>query len=74
MDLSIASDETLAYLLEKIGDKLAVANRIIVDPKDYDIQQYESLKFLYDHIQGRDSFSPTEVQAFVDELKTLRKA
>lgn len=73
MDLSIASDENLAYLLDKIGDKLAVANRIIVDPKDYDIQQYESLKLLYDYIQGRDSFSPAEVEAFVDELKTLRK-
>lgn len=73
MDLSIASEETLAYLLNQIGDKLAVANRIIVDPKGYDIQQYDSLKFLYDHMKERDSFSPAEVQAFVDELKTIRK-
>jgi len=74
MDLSNASEETLAYVLEKIGDKLAVANRIIVDPKDYDLAQYDSIKALYDYVQTRDGFSPAEVQAFVDELKTLRKS
>jgi len=74
LDLTTASEENLAYLLDKIGDKLDVANRIIVDPKDYDLNQYDDLKFFYDHIKERNSFSPAEVQAYVDELKTLRKA
>src|SRR5699024_10308316 len=74
LDLTTASEENLAYLLDKIGDKLDVANRIIVDPKDYDLNQYDDLKFFYDHIKESNSFSPAEVQAYVDELKTLRKA
>lgn len=74
MDLSLHTEENLTYLLEKIGDKLSVANRILLDEKDYDIQYYEDLKFLYDLVMKRDTLSPSEVNAFIDELKAIRKS
>jgi len=74
MDLSLHTEENLTYMLEKIGDKLSVANRVLLDEKDYDIKYYEDLKFLYDHVMKRDTLSPREVNAFIDELKTIRKS
>ncbi len=74
MDLTLHTEENLTYMLEKIGDKLSVANRVLLDEKDYDIKFYDDLKFLYDHIMKRDTLSPAEVNAFIDELKMIRKA
>lgn len=74
MDLTVPSEENLKYMLEQIGEKLSVANRILLDEKDYDIAHYNDLKFLHDHVMKQDSLSPAETFAFIDELKAVRKS
>ncbi len=74
MDLNKSSPENLKYLLEQLGDRLGVANRILLDEKDYDLNRYEDLKFLYDHVVKSGSLSPAETHAFIDELRAVRKS
>jgi len=73
MDLTQPSEQNLKFLLNEIGDKLSVANRIMLNEKDYDIKYYDDLKFLHDHIMKRQTLSPAEAYALIDELKALRK-
>ncbi|HLS22825.1 MAG TPA: DUF1128 family protein [Pseudogracilibacillus sp.] len=74
IDLQVASEQNLKYILDELATKLDVANRIMFDEKFYRLDQYNDLKFLYDHIKQIDSLSPAEVQAFVDELRSIREA
>lgn len=73
INLQVASQNNLKYMLEQLGEKLGVANRMLFDEQDYDITRYHDLKFLYEHIMKADSISPSETQAFIDELRTVRK-
>jgi len=74
MNLDKPSPENLKYILEQLGEKLGVANRILLDEKDYDLNRYNDLKFLYDHVVKSGSLSPQETHAFIDELRTVRKS
>lgn len=74
MNLDKPSQENLKYILEQLGEKLGVANRILLDEKDYDLNRYDDLKFLYDHVVKSGSLSPQETHAFIDELRTVRKS
>ena len=74
IDLQVASEQNLKYILDELATTLDVANRIMFDEKFYRLDQYNDLKFLYDHIKQIDSLSPAEVQAFVDELRSIREA
>lgn len=73
MNLNQPTLENLAYILEELGNQLGVANRILLDEKDYDLNRYDDLKFLYDHVIKAGSLTPSEIHAFIDELKTVRK-
>lgn len=74
IDLQVASEENLSFILNGLAEKLDVANRIMFDEKFYRLDQYKDLKFLYDHLMQQTSLSPSEVQAFVDELRSIRDA
>lgn len=73
MSLEQATQENLKILLEQLGDRLGVANKVLLDEKDYDLNQYENIKFLHDHVMTSGKLSPSETDAFIDELKTVRK-
>ncbi|GAA4063377.1 MAG TPA: DUF1128 domain-containing protein [Bacilli bacterium] len=73
MDLSEANQTNLAYLLEKIGEKLDVANTSLLDPEDYNINKYDDLKWLYDYVSDKSVISISEKEAFVEELAAIRK-
>lgn len=73
MSLDQATQENLKVLLNKLGDKLGVANRMLLDEKYYDLNKYDDLKFLYDHAVNSGKLSPAETQAFIDELRSVRK-
>ncbi|WP_017471857.1 DUF1128 domain-containing protein [Amphibacillus jilinensis] len=73
MDLSIANQKNLAYILKEMGTKLAVVNTTLFDPEDYNLEKYDDLKWLYDHLMTKDSLSVSETQAFIEELSTIRK-
>lgn len=74
LNLDQPSQENLKYLLKQLGDRLGVANRILLDEKDYDLKRYDDLKFLYDHVVTSGTLSPSETHAFIDELRAVRKS
>lgn len=73
MNLSEANQTNLAYLLEKIGQKLDVANTSLLDPEDYNINKYQQLKWLYDYVVDKSVISISEKEAFIEELAVIRK-
>lgn len=73
MNLEIPSNENLSVLLNELADRLKVANRALLDPEDYDLSKYEDLKFMYDMVVQKGHLSASETQAFIDELRSVRK-
>ena len=73
MNLNEPTQENLKYILNELADRLDIANRILVDEKDYDINRYEDLKFMYDVVVQKQQLSINEKHAFIDELRTERK-
>lgn len=73
MKLEVPSNENLAFILNELADCLKVANRALLDPEDYDLDKYEDLKFMYDMVVQKGQLSASETQAFIDELRTVRK-
>jgi len=73
MDLNKPSEENLKFMLEKMSEKLDVANEIVFDPKGYKLDKYDELKFMYEFIINKDQLSVAEIHAFVDELRSVRK-
>lgn len=73
MDLSKPTTENMKYILEQLAEKLDVANRMIMDEKDYDLNRYDDLKFMYDMVLKKPQLSINEKHAFIDELRSVRK-
>lgn len=73
MNLDKPSTENLQYILDTLAEKLDVANRSLFDPKDYDIDKYDTLKSMYDMIVFKGKLSGPEIHAFMDELRNVRK-
>lgn len=73
MNLNEPTQENLKYILNELADRLDIANRILVDEKDYDINRYEDLKFMYDVVVQKQQLSINEKHAFIDELRSVRK-
>ncbi|EKN63666.1 hypothetical protein BABA_24465 [Neobacillus bataviensis LMG 21833] len=73
MNLSVKSVENVEYMIEQIKDKLKVLNLGAIKPSHFDEEMYEELKEIYDMVMKKNSFSPNEMQALVEELGNLRK-
>ncbi len=73
MDLSQKSVENVEFMIEKIKEKLKVMNLGAIKPSHFDENMYEELKEIYDLVMKKDTFSPNEMQALVEELGNLRK-
>ena len=73
MNLDVPSNENLTVILNELADCLKVANRGLLDPEDYDLSKYEDLKFMYDMVLQKGQLSASETQAFIDELRAVRK-
>ncbi|MBM7598627.1 uncharacterized protein YfkK (UPF0435 family) [Virgibacillus halotolerans] len=73
MTLEVPSNENLKVLLNELATRLKVANRGLLDPEDYNLDKYEDLKFMYDMVVQRGQLSASETQAFIDELRAVRK-
>jgi uncharacterized protein YfkK (UPF0435 family) len=73
MDLEKATKENLSYILEDMAERLSVVNRALLDPEDYDLSKYEDIKFMYDVILQKGSLTAFETQAFIEELRNVRK-
>ncbi|MFU0790919.1 DUF1128 domain-containing protein [Cerasibacillus sp. JNUCC 74] len=73
MNLEQSSEENFKILLDEIAEHLSIVNRTIMDPDDYDLKQYDKLKAMYDMIKRQGNLSVQETQAFLEELRTIRK-
>ena len=73
MDLSTPSQENVIYMVEQIKEKLRMVNADAMQSTAFDAEKYEDLQYLYEMVMKRDSFSPSEMNAIVAELGTLRK-
>jgi len=73
MDLSQKSVENVEFMIEGIKEKLKVLNLGAIKPTHFDEEMYEELKEIYDLVMKKNSFSPNEMQALVEELGNLRK-
>ncbi len=73
MNLNEPTQENLKYILNELAERLDIANRILVDEKDYDINRYDDLKFMYDVVVQKQQLSINEKHAFIDELRSVRK-
>lgn len=72
MDLNEKTAENVAYMLDKMSTQLGVANQIVFDPKGYDLEKYEEIKFMYDFIMKKSTLSAAETSALIDELRSVR--
>lgn len=73
MDLSVPSKENVIYMVEQMKDKLRMVNVDAMKSENFDEANYEDLVYLYEMVMKRDTFSPSEMQAIVAELGSLRK-
>lgn len=73
MNLSQKSTENVEYMIEQIKGKLKVLNLGAIKSSHFDEDMYEELKEIYELVQRKNSFSPNEMQALVEELGSLRK-
>ncbi|MBP3038515.1 DUF1128 domain-containing protein [Bacillaceae bacterium Marseille-Q3522] len=73
MNLSKKSFENVEYMVEKIKEKLKILNFSAVKPSHFNEEMYDELKELYDLVMKKNTFSPSEMQAIVEELGALRK-
>ena len=73
MDLNTPSIENVIYMIEQIKEKLRMVNVDAMQSDKFDEDKYEDLQYLYEMVMKRDSFSPSEIEAIVAELGSLRK-
>ncbi|ASK63518.1 hypothetical protein CFK37_15825 [Virgibacillus phasianinus] len=74
MNLEQPSNENMKVILDELAERLKVANRGLLDHEDYDLKKYDEIKFMYDMVVQKGQLSASETQAFIDELKSVRKA
>ncbi|MGG1915976.1 DUF1128 domain-containing protein [Priestia megaterium] len=63
MDLSVKSPENIKHMVDSISEKLRMLNIGAIKAEAFDEEMYEDLKYLYDMVMRKDSFSPSEMQA-----------
>ena len=73
MDLSNQTKENVVYMIEQLKEKLRMVNVDAMNSEHFSEENYEDLLYLYEMVMKRDSFSPSEMQAIVAELGSLRK-
>lgn len=73
MGLEKPTTENLAIILSELAETLGVVNREIMEPADYDLNKYDDIKFMYDVVKQKGQLSASETQAFINELRSVRK-
>lgn len=72
VDLSIKSNENIQFMITEITSKLKMVNVDAIKPSNYTEEIYEDLKEIYEMVMKKNTFSPNEMQAIVEELGNLR--
>ncbi|SFB20108.1 Uncharacterized protein YfkK, UPF0435 family [Lentibacillus halodurans] len=74
MNLENPTQENLKFMLDELTEQLSVVNPELMDAEDYDIDKYEDIKFMYDMVKQKGQLSASETQAFIAELRSVRKS
>ncbi|WP_153731743.1 DUF1128 domain-containing protein [Sporosarcina obsidiansis] len=73
MDLTTQTPENIAYMIEKIKEKLRMVNVDAMKSEHFSTEQYEDLLYMYEMVMKRNNITPNEMQAIAAELGALRK-
>lgn len=73
VDLTIKSAENIEYMISQITTKLRMVNADAIKSSQYNEDVYEDLHDIYEMVMKKNTFSPNEMQAIVEELGNLRK-
>ncbi len=73
MDLSNPSKENVVYIGDSIKEKLRMVNVDAMKSDNFNDEHYDDLLYLYNMVMKRETFSPSEMQAIVTELGSLRR-
>lgn len=73
MSLDTPSEENMQQLLDKLADVMSVANHSLFDTKHYDLSKYDYLKQLHDIVVQKEKLTMSETEAFINELRSIRK-
>lgn len=73
MNLNEPTVENVHFIIDALKDKLRMVNADAMRADSFDESNYEDLLDLYNLVMKRDAFSPSEMQAIVAELGSLRK-
>ena len=73
VDLHLKSPENIDYMIEQITTKLKMVNVGALNPSHFNLDKYEDIRDIYEMVMKKNTFSPNEMQAIVEELGTLRK-
>lgn len=71
---NLSATEQIALMIEGIKNKLRVVSGSAIRPEHFDENRIDELQELYEHVQSKDTFSVSEIDAIVSELGKLRKS
>ena len=63
---------TIEQMIVEILDKLNIINKGVIKAEQFDGPKNDDLKEIYDFVMMRESLTLAEVDAIVDELKSLK--
>ncbi|WP_026684479.1 DUF1128 domain-containing protein [Heyndrickxia coagulans] len=73
MDLSEKSTQNMTYMVQAITAKLKMVNTAALQSSQFSLDRYDDLFDLYEMVMKKNTFSPNEMQAIVEELGSLKK-
>ncbi|RKN82115.1 DUF1128 domain-containing protein [Paenibacillus ginsengarvi] len=73
MDLTVKSENNVAFMVEGIKGKLKVVAAQSIKADHFDIEKYEDLLDMYEVVMSKQHFSISEIEALCDELRLLKK-
>ncbi len=72
-DLTVKSTENIKIMINGIQEKLQMINSSAMRADSFNDSSYEDLLEIYEMVMSKDRFSPSEMQAIVEEIGKLRK-
>jgi len=73
LDLSEKSTQNMTYMVQAITAKLKMVNTAALQSSQFSLDRYDDLFDLYKMVMKKNTFSPNEMQAIVEELGSLKK-
>lgn len=72
LNLLTPSQENIDYMIEALKKKLQLVNSGLIMGSDYNVDQYDDIKELYDMVMKMPGFSVRDMEEIVSELGALK--